>query len=321
MSVYQNINGTLYRMDASDLVQLAAVDTEGILGGAPGATTNGQTLVDQLAADDVQAQTDIGQIKTDLSDLDDEKLDIADEQVLGAWNLAKITVSTQTINGATFTVNADKSITVTKSSAGANDATLYTSDIFDVEAGRTYYLSGCPAGGAASGSYRIIYQEYDGTTWKSNNNDIGNGLTITTSYRKARLCIEIAKTYIISGSLKFNIMLALKPNMPYVAPAMTNRELTAFNSGYNFIKFLYAANGSAIYSGDLNDLHAGYVYFSTSASNIPVSAYGYCLTLERPTDYNYAVQIAVTVTLSNLQLFIRQKRDHTWESWKTVTLT
>lgn len=68
MSVLQNINGSLYRMDASDLVQLAAVDTEGILGGTPGATTNGQTLVDQLAADDVQAQTDIGQIKTDLSD-------------------------------------------------------------------------------------------------------------------------------------------------------------------------------------------------------------------------------------------------------------
>lgn len=68
MSVYQNINGTLTRMDASDLVQLAAVDTEGILGGTPGATTDGQTLVDQLAADDVQAQTDIGQIKTDLSD-------------------------------------------------------------------------------------------------------------------------------------------------------------------------------------------------------------------------------------------------------------
>lgn len=65
MSVLQNINGSLYRMDASDLVQLAAVDTEGILGGTPGATTNGQTLVDQLAADDVQAQSDIGTLQSD----------------------------------------------------------------------------------------------------------------------------------------------------------------------------------------------------------------------------------------------------------------
>lgn len=110
MSVLQNINGSLYRMDASDLVQLAAVDTEGILGGTPGATTNGQTLVDQLAADDVQAQTDIGQIKTDLSDY----------HVVPSRNKLKLKFSVAvanntgvgmgTWNGYTYTIN---SLTVT----------------------------------------------------------------------------------------------------------------------------------------------------------------------------------------------------------------
>lgn len=100
MSVYQNINGTLARMDASDLVQLAAVDTEGILGGAPGATTNGQTLVDQLAADDVQAQTDIGQIRTDLSDY----------HVVPSKNLMPNDSVSKSESNLKCTVNADGSI-------------------------------------------------------------------------------------------------------------------------------------------------------------------------------------------------------------------
>lgn len=110
MSVLQNINGSLYRMDASDLVQLAAVDTEGILGGTPGATTNGQTLVDQLAADDVQAQTDIGQIETDLSDFEDDVDDTLHEyHVVPSKNLCPF--HSQTISGIPFVADSDGYLT------------------------------------------------------------------------------------------------------------------------------------------------------------------------------------------------------------------
>ena len=111
MSVYQNIHGTLARIDASGLAQLAAVDTEGILGGTPGVITNGQTLVDQLAADDVRAQSDIGQIKTDLSDYH-----VVPSKNSLLWD--KFVTNLDTNQSGTYSYNASTNIlTVTSSSA------------------------------------------------------------------------------------------------------------------------------------------------------------------------------------------------------------
>lgn len=159
MSVYQNINGTLTRIDASDLVQLAAVDTEGILGGTPGATTNGQTLVDQLAADDVQAQTDIGQIKTDLSDY----------HVVPSRNICPNKATSTTLFGVTFTVREDGSIATSGVSTGYGNYVVAQKEALLPllsYVGQEVIASGCPEGGSYSGdtpdTYRMNFTSLDG---------------------------------------------------------------------------------------------------------------------------------------------------------------
>ena len=126
MSVFQNINGTLTRMDASDLVQLAAVDTENILGGGAGATTDGQTLIDQLAEDDVQAQSDIGQIKTDLSDYH-----VVPSKNSLLWD--KFVTNLNTNQSGTYSYNASTNVlTVASSSVTGSGANLAKEKITEI---------------------------------------------------------------------------------------------------------------------------------------------------------------------------------------------
>lgn len=241
MSVYQNINGTLARMDASDLVQLAAVDTEGILGGTPGATTDGQTLVDQLAADDVQAQTDIGQIKTDLSD----KLDIVNQQELGAYNLADCDMATSTLSGFTATkgtLNGGVTYTITGANTGSTGAQFIIED--DAKflaqmkryAGKRLKLVGCPAGGnSTSGYFLAVYFNYGAGDTPSSFYDLGEGnvMTVPETVNTARLAITLRHAATFSNTV-FRPMVTPVLSATYedfVGFAMTNRELTEVKDG------------------------------------------------------------------------------------------
>lgn len=243
MSVYQNINGTLARMDASDLVQIAAVDTEGILGGTPGATTDGQTLVDQLAADDVQAQTDIGQIKTDLSDIDDAKVGWSDQKQNGAYNLYGVTATTQVIRGVTFTVNPSgypKGTIIANGKAVGGNASFGLENITDyIDINKTYKAVGCPSGGNAN-SYWLQFNYVDSNNSQQVLPDYGNGVIYETKAvkdsgnNKPYIWVTIKEGY-TADNLIFKPMITTDINATYddyVPYAMTNRELTYTHKTY-----------------------------------------------------------------------------------------
>lgn len=92
-------------------------------------------------------------------------------------NLLKISssVTSQTKNGITFTVNDDKSITV-NGTATAN-TTLWLGQI---KTEGNYYLTGCPSGGTVS-TYMITItiSKLDGTT--AYNSEIGNGSLVVVN--------------------------------------------------------------------------------------------------------------------------------------------
>lgn len=230
MSVYQNINGTLTRMDVSDLVQLAAVDTHGILGGTPGDTTDGQTLVDQLAADDVQAQTDIGQIKTDLPNL----FPRSEQRVLGAKNFIHPYSVSQVLNGYTFTVNADGTITVSGSPTDATIPTYFEidyshNDVFNLPVG-DYILSG----GLSPSEGSVFVNRYNGATF------VDNFLAYSTAeafmphtkvgYTSTTMGIAVLPGVVFSTAKTFKpmIRLASDPDDTYVPYAPTNRECMSY---------------------------------------------------------------------------------------------
>ena len=142
---------------------------------------------------------------------------------LGAKNLLKVTSATQTINGVTFTVNNDQTITVNGTNTGTSTALFVINDI-PLQSGIAYTLSGCPSGGSTATYY---IGSLDTTDWQEFTTDIGNGGTATLSEPKTiRFRIGI-RSGVTVNNLVFKPMLrrAEITDSTYVPYAPTNREL------------------------------------------------------------------------------------------------
>ena len=163
----------------------------------------------------------------------DSKFDIADQQVLGAWNLLKYPYydTTKSVSGLDYTDLGDGSVEADgTSTVSNNDFTCFSRGImnYELEAG-TYYVSGCPEGGSESTYHLRISKN------KVYNNpsqgfddlgiDTGDGFSFTlTEKSQLGVVIRVGQTSI--NHLIFKPMISLEPNQPYVPYAMTNRELT-----------------------------------------------------------------------------------------------
>lgn len=142
---------------------------------------------------------------------------------LGAKNLLKVTSATQTINGVTFTVNNDQTITVNGTNTSTSTALFVIEDI-PLQSGIAYTLSGCPSGGSTA-SYYI--GSLDTTNWQEFTTDTGNGNTATLNEPKTiRFRIGI-RSGVTVNNLVFKPMLRLAEitDSTYVPYAPTNREL------------------------------------------------------------------------------------------------
>ena len=142
----------------------------------------------------------------------------------GAKNLLKVTSSTQTINGVTFTVNNDQTITVNGTNTGKSTALFVINDI-PLQLGIAYTLSGCPSGGSTATYY---IGSLDTTDWQEFTTDTGNGGTATLNEPKTiRFRIGI-RSGVTVDNLVFKPMLrpASITDDTLVPYAKTNRELT-----------------------------------------------------------------------------------------------
>lgn len=147
------------------------------------------------------------------------KFDRAEQRVLGAKNLQDITATTQTKNGVTFTVNADKTITLNGTTTAWTDLNLYP----DSEFPQGEYIVSTPI--VTNAAYRI----WDVT----HNTELYNSLTDGESKRitvqantTLRYLISINRNLTVNGTIKPMLRLASDPDDTYAPYAMTNRELT-----------------------------------------------------------------------------------------------
>lgn len=90
------------------------------------------------------------------------------------------TDTTKTLNGITFTVNSDGSVTV--SGTATAQAYFKLQQSFSLKKGQ-YFLSGCPAGGSG-GTYSLYLSTSDYVFYKA---DIGNGISINAEDDKTVL--------------------------------------------------------------------------------------------------------------------------------------
>lgn len=92
------------------------------------------------------------------------------------------TDGSKTINGITFTVNEDRSITVNGTATATATFQISEDDTLSDLIGQTVTLSGCPTGGSES-TYRMRYQQ------TGISSDVGNGATFTVK-EKSYLAIQ-----------------------------------------------------------------------------------------------------------------------------------
>ena len=124
-------------------------------------------------------------------------------------NLLDNTATSQTINGVTFTVNSDCSVTangtasagVTFTVAGARD------DLRNRLQGKELILTGCPSGGSDS-TYRLQCHGYKGDTAQAR--DRGNGVSFTFTNESSSFNVSIViATGTVCDNLVFKPMIRL----------------------------------------------------------------------------------------------------------------
>ena len=160
--------------------------------------------------------------------------EIADmNNVLGAKNLLPNNAESQTVNGVTFTVNRDGSITANGTASA--DTTLFLLDanrgsLLD-DRGKSLVLSGRPTEGVTlnGGSCQLTVGENVNNTWVFHS-DNGSGETFTLNSSRLQ---DNAYIWITSGVTLDNAVFKpmLRPasieDDTYVPYSMTNREMTA----------------------------------------------------------------------------------------------
>ena len=149
--------------------------------------------------------------------------------VTGAYNVAKNNMVNHSGESVTFTVNDDKTISLSGTSSGniANNVAngQICDDISYLPNGR-YKLVGCPSGGSSS-TYRLTIANAADTEYIS---DLGDGLIfdITDSTSWKYLYIRANSGVNLTGKV-YKPMITTDLNATYddyVAPTMTNKELT-----------------------------------------------------------------------------------------------
>lgn len=228
----------------------------------------------------------------------------------GAKNLVKNTATSQTINGVTFTVNNDGTITA-NGTAIDNDATFMVSNqnFKNMAPEGTFFIgTGCPSGGS-NGTYLIAFN-YLYT-------DFGNG----TGYRQypenppnTNVIIIVRKGCAVNN-LIFKPMIctaedhAISPEFVPYAPS--NREL--YEEKANYLK------KTLVDSGNLDDISTDeFALYMTSVTGKPQNGYAFVRT--SVFDSNAALQeLTMLSGNSSGRAYVRVKYGGTWTDWRETT--
>lgn len=130
--------------------------------------------------------TKVAQIETNKNNISKDRAALVELVDSGAKNLLKITATSGTISGVTYTVNSDQTITF---NGKAEDTISLDLSVPATVFGKSYFVSGCPAGGATSNSYRQLIRNI--TDQQNLGSDIGNGVVITFPNSIAYVVVRI----------------------------------------------------------------------------------------------------------------------------------
>lgn len=237
---------------------------------------------------------------------------------LGAKNLLEVTSATRTVNGVTFTVNNDQTITVNGTNTGTSTA-LFAINNIPLQSGIAYTLSGCPSGGSSATYY---LGSLDTTNWQTFATDTGNGGTATLSEPKAIQFRIGVRTGVTVNNLVFKPMLrrAEITDNTFVPYAPTNREL---------YETRFASKTILPNNVDLNNIKTGGIYngvnsTGNSAVHMPVATGSFNFVLTVIEANEFIIQIFKQLnSAGDPNFYIRRFYIYNsdWDSWYQFTGT
>lgn len=305
-------------------------------GGGGGASSADQVSYDNtdsgMTATNVQDAID--EIK-DLDDMQDRALaelygENANQQLeinyainTGAKNLLKITASSQTIKGVTFTVNDDQTVTVngTNDGTGASTFVIVPHEQAITIPDGNYILSGCPAGGGDTVPYDLrwymyspgksAYESGTGASVEKSGNGTGSNIAI------------VVKTGQTANNLVFKPMIrpAEITNNTFEPYAPTNRELYETCETKVTIQQAYGDATAIPANSDLNNYTTPGIYYAVianipSMANTPYTSTGLRLVVEKNTLSGVAVfQTLYPTSRTHLEFYKRVYEGGSWSSW------
>lgn len=143
---------------------------------------------------------------------------------LGAKNFLKVTGQTQTLNGVTFTVNSDQTVSLSGTASATTTFFIVNNAAANAIPDGSYILTGCPSGGG-NNTYDLRWHLY--SSGKSAY-DQGSGASVnkTGNTTSSNIAIVI-RSGVTATNLVFRPMLrrAEITDSTYVPYAPTNREL------------------------------------------------------------------------------------------------
>lgn len=170
---------------------------------------------------EVSPKTVIEQVEDNASEIDDVWATMTKN---GAKNKARITATTQTVDGITYTIDQSAGTVIVSGSLAAGKTRSYLA-IGKVSVVAGDILTGCPVNGGPS-DYELI--AFNSSQTARIATDIGNGAVATSTDANAVIGIYIHKD--LSSPIQFDTMvrIAEDADRTFAPHAMTNRELTEY---------------------------------------------------------------------------------------------
>lgn len=304
----------------------------------------GASSADQVSYDN----TDSGLTATNVQDAIDELKDIDDMQDrglaelyaentnqqleidyainTGAKNLLKFTSTTQTINGVTFTVNDDQTITVNGTASATTTYVLVPNTQAILIPDGNYILSGCPNGGGTT-TYDLRWYLY--STGKSAY-DQGSGASVEKDGNTTVSNIAIIiRSGITVNNITFKPMLrdSVVRSNTFVPYAPTNRELYEMCDTKASLNDIYGIKNQLPNGANLNDLTAGCMTcpgatVAASLLNCPTTTDAFIIYTDYLAASSRVIQriYSFSTTTGIPAQYMRVRWSQGWTPWYQVTM-
>ena len=292
-------------------------------------TTSGMTATNvQDAIDEIKDLDDMqDRALTELYGEDaNQQLEINYSINTGSKNKLKLNATSQTINGVTFTVNDDQTITLNGTASATTTYVLVPNANAILIPDGDYILSGCPDGGGTT-TYDLRWYLY--STNKSAY-DMGSGASVVKDGNTTASNIAIIiKSGITVNNITFKPMLrnSVIRNATFEPYAPTNRELYELCETKASLNDIYGIKNQLPNGTDLNNLTAGCMTcpgatVAASLLNCPTTTDAFIIYTDYLSTASRAIQriYSFSTTTGIPAQYMRVRWSQGWTAWYQVTM-